>query len=113
MTEDIVARLLLGFGAWVMLCRIYHMEPGVTRRGVVIQHAAFAMGLFAAAVLPDSSGVRMLCVAVGALAFMLMSATRWKDGAPAGTERAATSSANGAIRLAADDMRHVAGGSDN
>lgn len=70
---------------WAVLCRINHMQYGVTRDSVFVQHAALAAGLFSALVLPAEYALPAL--AAGVFVFLLMGASRWKHGAPQGISK--------------------------
>lgn len=93
-------------GVWSVLCRISVMEPGTTRLMVVLQHGVLATGLFASAMwsvnwdvarefgahgwVVDLLGHREigpLVMVTSVLAFLLLSAHRWRWNAPEGTKR--------------------------
>lgn len=111
-TADMLTAGLLAAAAWSVLCRIYHMQIGVTRFVVVLQHAALGLGLFGALVLPPPWA--KLALSAGVAAFLLASAGRWRLGAPADTQKPAPPEVMCIVAVSLDerDMRRVAGGSD-
>ena len=83
MSASAIAFTLLCASMWAVLCRIKQMHPGVTRRVVFAQHAALGMGLAGGAVF--SAEWARAALAAGVFVFLLLSASRWRDRAPPGT----------------------------
>lgn len=92
-------------GIWSLFCRIAMMQTARTRVAVFLQHAALALGLGVAVLsilatwaarsygadgwvvqLLATQGVGPTVVVAGVVVFLLASAGRWKNGAPAGTD---------------------------
>lgn len=70
---------------WSIICRVRYMDPKRTRRAVFIQHAALALGLFGALLLPSPHS--KLGLVAGVFIFLLLGSSRWKHGAPKGTDK--------------------------
>lgn len=83
MDLPLITACLIVSAIWSILCRLRHMAPDKTRPCVVLQHAALAMALFAALVLPPAWMPALL--AAGIVAFLLGGASRWRHAAPPGT----------------------------
>lgn len=98
--ETILIATLAISAIWSIICRVRYMDPKRTKWTVFIQHAALAMGLFGSLVLPHPHG--KLGLVAGVFVFLLLSANRWKYGAPAGTDKLS--------ELDLNALRHVAGG---
>lgn len=106
---DIMTALQLGLaaaGIWSLLCRISQMQPDRTRGAVFLQHGALAVGMaLAGASTIDTYWLRSIgagnwliellavphfgtTALMGAVVvYLLMGAPRWRDGAPAGTNK--------------------------
>ena len=78
----IMTAALIIAALWAVLCRINHMQHRVTKDSVFLQHAALAAGLFSALILPVEYA--LLALASGVTVFLVMGASRWKNGAPQG-----------------------------
>lgn len=87
-TAAAIALGLLTAAMWAILCRVNQMQRSVTRGIVFWQHAALGLGLICGLVLPAEWA--RVALAAGVLLFLLGSSARWKDGAPAGTEKEPT-----------------------
>lgn len=79
----VLTTVVLGVALWSVLCRINSMQRGVTEPRVFGQHFVLGMGLAAALVLP--SPLAKLALALAVLVWLLLSAQRWRYGAPEGT----------------------------
>ena len=103
---SILTMAVAAAGIWSVICRITVMRPGETRLQVVAQHFILAIGLFASLVwsvnwelfrefgaggwvidVLSRREMGDLVLALSVLVFLLMSAHRWRRGAPAGTRR--------------------------
>ncbi len=71
---------------WAVLCRINALQHGATDPRVFVQHAALGLGLFGSLLLPADWG--RVAIAAGVFAFLAIGASRWRNGAPAGTRKA-------------------------
>lgn len=120
---DIMATLQLGLavtGIWSLLCRIATMQPVRTRVSVFLQHGVLAvcMALAGASVIDlawlrsmgagnwliDLLGVPNIgttALMAGVVVYLLMSAPRWRHGAPAGTDRAGVHHGSGSPPIGA------------
>lgn len=86
-------------GMVAIACRLHRMSRG-TQLAVRAQHALLFAGLLWSIVVPTRFAV--LPVLAGVVAFLMLSAKRWKRGAPEDTTRPAD--------LEPRVLRHVAGG---
>lgn len=100
----LLTMVLAAAGIWAILCRLRMMTPAHTKLVVAAQHAVLAIGLFCAAVwsinwelarefgasgwvmeLLENRDIGPLVLVASVLLYLLMSAQRWRFGAPAGT----------------------------
>jgi hypothetical protein len=104
MTQFIYAVLALG-ACYVIACRIDKMLKGVTQPVVFWQHALLAVAVFGSLLLSFTAWAEWTASALcaGVLAFFVLSLPRWRDSAPAGTEKKLT-------EIPAEQLRHVVGG---
>lgn len=86
-------------GMVAIACRLHRMSRG-TQVAVRVQHALLFAGLLWSIVVPTRFAV--LPVLVGVVAFLLLSASRWRHGAPEDTTRPG--------ELVDSNLKHIAGG---
>lgn len=99
----LTAGLIFG-SIWAIICRVRYMDPKRTRSVVFIQHAALAMGLFCALMLPSPHS--KLGLVTGVFVFLVLGANRWRHGAPPGTEKPMYELELSALQKAAGGVKH-------
>ena len=82
---DALAVVLGLVALWSVLCRVNHMQRGVTDPVVFWQHFALGLGVAGLLVLPPPWG--RLALVAGLMAFLLAGGYRWRHGAPEGIKR--------------------------
>lgn len=85
-----------------IICRMHKMSAH-TKGRVLWQHRLLFAGLLWSVLVPAEYGV--LTLAGGVVAFLLLSADRWKHGAPEGTTKP--------MPLDSGHLHHVSGGRKN
>lgn len=68
-----------------LVCRIGHMQLGVTKMSIFLQHGALAVAVFSCIFLPPQSALTL--VLLGLVLFLAIGSPRWRRGAPKDTEK--------------------------
>lgn len=97
--SHVVHVVLALVGMFVIVCRLNAMSHA-THLVVRAQHALLFAGLLWSMVVDRDAAAAPICAAV--VGFLLLSAKRWRDGAPEGTTKPAD--------LDGPALRHVSGG---
>lgn len=81
---DILHLPLVAGICWAVLCRASHMTHRTLPR-IRWQHGLLNAAAVLSLIVPGDW--RAAVIAAGVLAFLLLGSARWRDGAPAGTQR--------------------------